>query len=461
MTVFAAVNMTILVGDCDPPCGSNFPICTGQDVCEKCTSDVQCIPLVDLTAFCTKAVCISGKCWEGPKCANEPVNQYCSFDGDTCIPCTADIHCTDPAKPHCLDMGSGITTCAECTDASHCDDGIACTTDGCEIDNTGGKCFHDSSQNCIAPQVCSPLTGQCVSPCTGDSDCPPTTPCYDFVCNSTTQACDKVLQCPGDKPFCHDAPSALDEYCAECLDDMDCQGSSPTCIGAGTNTAFCAECVDSMDCTGYENCKQATCSQYTCGMVPITCESDNMFCNGEETCDADTGQCVSPGDPCPSGTVCIEDLATCVPEQYECITDADCSSIPCGSYVCDMQQYKCSLVAPTVCDDDAIFCNGPEVCDGATNECGHQGSPCAEDETCDESSARCVIVTPPVPVPSSTTGPSPIIPPSASPLPYSAPPVNFILMMGVVALLGIAVCACCVWVMVGVVRRRRHKHRHI
>ena len=84
-----------------------------------------------------------------------------------------------------------------------------------------------------------------------------------------------------------------------------------------------------------------------------TCD-DGDACNGVETCDADTGDCVA-GTPVECG-----DGETCV--------DGDCvGADPCEGNTCD--------------DGDA--CNGVETCDAETGDCV-DGTPveCAERETC-------------------------------------------------------------------------------
>jgi len=87
---------------------------------------------------------------------------------------------------------------------------------------------------------------------------------------------------------------------------------------------------------------------------------DGVFCNGAETCDVESGDCVDGTPPCEE-RLCVEEDDMCL----ECLEDADCT-------------------------DDGNFCTGDPVCN-EDNTCGFTGDPCEEGETCNEDEDRCEI----------------------------------------------------------------------
>ncbi len=87
---------------------------------------------------------------------------------------------------------------------------------------------------------------------------------------------------------------------------------------------------------------------------------DGVFCNGAETCNVDTGECV-PGQPPCEARLCVEEEGVCL----ECLEDADCP-------------------------DDGNFCTGDPVCND-DNTCGFTGDPCEEGQTCNEEQDRCEV----------------------------------------------------------------------
>ncbi|MBN1511316.1 MAG: hypothetical protein JXB13_04825, partial [Phycisphaerae bacterium] len=99
---------------------------------------------------------------------------------------------------------------------------------------------------------------------------------------------------------------------------------------------------------------------------PPGCETDadcddGVFCNGAETCDVESGDCVDGTPPC-AEELCVEEDDMCL----ECLEDADCT-------------------------DDGNFCTGDPVCN-EDNTCGFTGDPCEEGETCNETADRCEVV---------------------------------------------------------------------
>jgi hypothetical protein len=141
-----------------------------------------------------------------------------------------------------------------------------------------------------------------------------------------------------------------------------------------------ADCSDDLFCTGIETCDANTCvpgagdpctgppdpfcdesadACVTC-LVDTDCD-DTLFCTGVETCDA--GSCIAGGgDPCVGGPLpfCEELLGVCL----ECLGDGDC--------------------------DDTLFCTGVETCAAGSCVAG-PGDPClgTSDPFCDEGAMAC------------------------------------------------------------------------
>ena len=101
---------------------------------------------------------------------------------------------------------------------------------------------------------------------------------------------------------------------------------------------------------------------------PTGCQSDDdcadgLACNGDETCDVDTGDCTA-GEAltCEALEVCDDLRGGCA---AACAEDADC--------------------------DDGAFCNGGETCDAATGLCvSGSAETCPDDEVCDDTTASCI-----------------------------------------------------------------------
>jgi Ca2+-binding RTX toxin-like protein len=71
-------------------------------------------------------------------------------------------------------------------------------------------------------------------------------------------------------------------------------------------------CTTPEDCDDEDLCTTDDCVDGVCVFTPIDCD-DGEFCNGVETCDPATGDCVSPGNPCGEGEICDEATDSCVP----------------------------------------------------------------------------------------------------------------------------------------------------
>ncbi len=72
-----------------------------------------------------------------------------------------------------------------------------------------------------------------------------------------------------------------------------------------------------------------------------------------------------------------------------CSSDAECDDgVYCnGTEKCVAE--SCQEGTPVTCTEDDSFCNGNEVCNEATQECGSTGDPCDENAVCNEVDDQC------------------------------------------------------------------------
>jgi hypothetical protein len=279
-----------------------------------------------------------------------------------------------------------------CGDSSKCDDADACTTDACDA----GACTHtpvdcDDSIGCT-DDAC--VAGACVlTP--NDSNCPDD----GEFCNGI-ENCDPLLGCgsSGDPcqagQFCNEAT----ETCDECIADSDCDDGD-----ASTNDA----CVDG-----------------TCVFIPPTGD-----CPADLDGDGDVGafdlanllgnwgpNVGHPADLTGDGSVGAEDLAILLgswgpcpsPDSSECQNDEDCDdavfcngeevcntenglciegSDPCSGLLCAEESAACVACLTGADCDDELFCNGSEVCEQSA--CQPGAEPCGSDEICNEIDDSC------------------------------------------------------------------------
>ena len=100
----------------------------------------------------------------------------------------------------------------------------------------------------------------------------------------------------------------------------------------------------------------------------MNCPDDGNVCNGVESCDPLTGNCV-PGTNAPTGTLCDDGIP--------CTTNDQCN----GSGVC--------TGTSVVCPNDGNFCNGVESCDKSDGKCKSSGNPCTSPLLCCKASGSC------------------------------------------------------------------------
>ena len=318
---------------CDAAGGcSNLPGSHACDDGDACTD-------ADL---CADGVCVGGAaldCDDGSQCTVDACDSAagCTHEGLSCD--DGDLCTTDGCEPAtgcehaAIDCGLLDTSCSTgvCDDQSgvcvsepipgaSCDDGDACTSDGCAED---GSCLHeplacDDGDPCTVdscdtvagcghePLECSLLDDAC-----HDGSCDPGSgvcvagpvagrPCDDGDACTTGEVCAQDGQCGGGvAPTCDDGDPCTVDVC-----DL-----------AGGCTHEGVVCDDGVACT-FDLCDASS------GCLAIADDEfcdDGVFCNGDEVCTAETGCDAGIPVDCADVDVCTldtcdEDGAVCVHE---------------------------------------------------------------------------------------------------------------------------------------------------
>ena len=248
-----------------------------------------------------------------------------------------------------------------------CADAFACTANLCDEEANACDVVPDDTL-CAEGQVCDPKVG-CFLPigCTEDAECDDGEPC------NGVEACVERTCRPGTPVHCDDAVSCTIDTCN---DETGACGSVPdhgACL-PGELCSLRAGCEPRPPCVRDDDC------------------DDGIFCNGQETCDLESGLCRGGAAPAVDDAVdCTQDVCseasgtvTHTPRNNRCQDGVFCN----GPEVCHPQR-GCQPGAPPVvndgvrctadaCDEDAdfithtpqdapcddgLFCNGIEVCD--------------------------------------------------------------------------------------------------
>jgi hypothetical protein len=303
--------------------------------------------------------------------------------------CTGDSD--DTVEEVTEDVAAGEVLVPECAQDSDCDDGDFCTVDKC----AGGNCGHgprgcDDMLFCTGIESCDSVAGECVS-----SD----VPVVDDGIECTVDSCDEELNEVVNEPnslLCDDLDPCTDDLCS---------------TASGCQSVFnLAPCDDGDLCTAGD-----VCSEGACAGTDVLCD-DDLFCNGVESCDPGTGDCLAGLAPTiDDGIDCTEDtcdddsdLVVNVPVDSVCDDDDPCSDDwcdpddgcshghnvePCDDGVsCTVEdlcfQGTCAGYSKEC--DDALFCNGLESCDDDSGECLGGVEPVLDDgidctiDECDE-----------------------------------------------------------------------------
>lgn len=421
-----------------PPNGDNL-YCNGDNFCNETTQACDVNPV---------------------NC--QPPTPQCNEAMDSCVECLNSSHCTTPPNLIC---NASTGTCVECTSNQNCNDGLFCN--GQETCNQGA-CQDGTPVNCSGGTFCSEaFSGLCVQ-CENDGDCNDNLYCNGVeTCAEATHTCNNPADiacktCNGG--LVAGTPCLASAECQVCSGGSnagqpctvpgDCPGGScpagGTCTGPSsfcneTNDS-CVQCLADAHCNDAKFCTADSCIFNTCSNVPDPQQfcSDNVFCNGSETCNASTGACGAGAPPTCSktcfrgvaaGTVCTSDAGCgkacdagfrvgltcnvdadcgggCVggdDDGESCATGDTCDTNVCQSGLCipglcrggcseasdACVQCAADVVGSTSCSD-SLFCDGNESCNaqhlcvaGSNINCsGLDDQPCAIGK-CNESTDQC------------------------------------------------------------------------
>ena len=406
-----------------PPCPPGSFCNEETDTCDQCQDDTDC----DDGADCTDDACSSGIC------VYTPDDSDCPDDGLFCNGteyCVAFMGCESSGNP-CpggMPCNEETDTCACQVDAD-CDDGLACTTNGCN--QASGECVFTLDPGfCLIDEVCY-----------SDGDTNPSNECQE--CDSSLDPVNWSPKAAGtpcgdpDNTDCN-APDTCDAG-GQCQENFkpagtSCRASAGDCDVAETCTGASADCpIDEFVAVGTQ-CRAAVgdCDvAEVCDGVSPACPADAVLagdtecraaagdCDVAEVCDSVTGVCPAD-DFLVAGTECRAvagdcDVAeTCTGVGAACPVDAfwaagtECRAVAgdCDtSETCDGVSAACPadefLAAGTVCRTAVGLCDADEICNGSSADCpvdellpyGTQcraaAGLCDEPEICIGSSADC------------------------------------------------------------------------
>ncbi len=244
-----------------------------------------------------------------------------------------------------------------CNSDAQCDDGVFCN--GAETCGTDGLCRAGTAP-CTAGQVCNEAQRRCDN-CATDADCTDGDPCtadscVDGQCASAPLDCDDDNACTVDA--CDAAAGGCMHTAIDCNDGDACTADACDPAAGCTHTA--------VDCNDENLCTTDTCDPAEGCIHEPTAESaacdDGLFCNGAETCDPATGACAAGTPPCAENEACDEEADACM-ELPPCTVDADCrDDLFCnGEETCDE--------AVGVCRSGEPPCGNVLSCNETTHRC--------------------------------------------------------------------------------------------
>ncbi len=359
----------------------NGLFCDGQEVCDPVSG---CIdgpdPCTPDSVACTVDTCDEAT----DSCLHTPQDSLCS-DG---LFCNGAERC-DPL----LGCVAGVNPCPP--------DSVNCTLDSC--DEAADVCLHTPQDSlctdglfCNGLERCDPVQG-CLA---GTNPCPP-----DSV-NCTIDSCDEAAD------LCLHTPSD-----AQCSDGQFCNGAERChpLIGCKAGPNPCPP--DSIGCT-LDSCDEAT---DMCLHTPVNTQCDDgQYCNGAEICNPGIG-CIGGANPCPPDSnsctidACDEATDTCshTPSDSLCSDELYCNGVEtchpvlgcqdgpdvnCSSLTNACNLGVCNEVSDTcvqqhvneggICPGDMRFCTGVEKCHNGN--CEPPGNPCPSGTYCDEPNDECV-----------------------------------------------------------------------
>ncbi|MEC8024156.1 MAG: hypothetical protein VX223_09505, partial [Myxococcota bacterium] len=427
------------LGQCESTADPSCVPCSGL---ADCANENLCVVVLcelaegQIEGECTTS---SRTCYDGVNCTFDTCdpNVGCVFKtlAGCEVGCDDDADCDDGNL--CTDDVCELDESACSNTLIACNDGDPCTLDACTPDT--GTCASlpwpacdDEGGDCADDTKCQSVSNACLSGyCAGPDDdkrcifepvlCNDANSCTTDVCESEGAGCVFIQESsgciPGDCETAADCDvgdlcavaACVDGLCAPtCIDDFDCDDSDANTLDSCLSDGRCIHvpgvpCTFDADCWDENACTRETCDMGTCRSRPIQCDDGRVCtkalapCAGEPDaittarallgCNTEIGQ-VPACDPT-AGCYRLPAL-NCgqswipgeQPLQYECTTDADCSTEqPCqpGSCIdgyCTVEIIQCTPSGPDV----MAYCNPSN---GACEELPQPGwAGCDEDSDC-------------------------------------------------------------------------------
>ena len=332
------------------------------------------------------AAFVNSNPWANFSCGTPP-NGPCATDGscDDGVACTTDVcdvktgQCAHALIPNCANAvcGNNVLEGNE-----QCDDGNVINGDGCDNNCTPPSCGNGivtageqcDDGNLINGDGCSAVCQiQCVTgaACTDGNPCTTGDVCVDGACRGTPLVCNDNNPCTNDN--CSMGVCVYNPTIGVCDDGNPCT-TEDTCSGGACIGGSPLVCNDNNPCTN-DSCdgKSGACAHT---VIPNCSFCGNNILEGDEQCD--DGNLIN-GDGC-SAVCSVQPGFTCVGTPSVCTTVCG-DGIPAGGEKCDDGNLINGDGCSAVCQADRGFtCVGtPSVC---TTVCG-DGIP-AGAETCDD-----------------------------------------------------------------------------
>lgn len=322
--------------DCD-----NGVFCDGA---ESCVNDVCVVNPPPVCKRCVGGANDGSGCQTNADCPGSPAGtctgatSFCDEANDRCNVCLNDAQCADSLSctlDQCTHYTNGLNLCNNIQDDSICDDGLTCNgQEHCNASLTG--CVAGTPLSCVkscfrgfnAGAACS-IDSQCGSSCEGGVN-------PGISCTSDSN-CGKA--CIGGGPTgdpnadgwpCLSASDCISSVCGQglCVPGK-CVGLCSEAFGGCVDCEVNAPCSDNLFCDGTETCSvNGTClagSRVDCSSLVTAC-SDGTCSESQDRCVSiavnNNDSCVGP-DHCSAAFKCSN--GSCVPntpgaaDPYRCV----------------------------------------------------------------------------------------------------------------------------------------------
>jgi hypothetical protein len=301
----------------DIHCDDGNP-CNGVEECiqGRCSRGGVIVESCDDGVDCTRDFCDMVLA----ECAHEVRDELCE-DWEQCDPevgcvgrmCSSDQFCSDGL--YC----NGEEKCSDgkcLAGRLDCDDAVACTQDSCNEEADG--CQHvPDHQACPPGEICNPDRGCVEKPCGSDGDCDDGSYCNgEEKCSAGKCIGGLAVNCSDGVDCTVDGCDESSDQCVNkpedrlCDDELYCNGNETCDANSGCKEGVPVDCADVVDCT-VDSCNE---EEDACQHRP-----DDGRCAHGEFCDSTSG-CVPQSwcennDDCPGGMKCIGNKCITVTEE--------------------------------------------------------------------------------------------------------------------------------------------------